>query len=74
MEQQWQVQRSFPRSITHKRRAERHDPELARETSESYTLAGARHHGPSTHTEGEKHPCDTVQDFPVCHEALAFFF
>jgi len=45
MEQQWQVQRSFPHSITHKSRAERPDPELARVThTHTHTLAGAQHH------------------------------
>lgn len=81
MEQQWQVQRSFPRSITHKRRAERPDPELARETPESHTRththtrwSPASRHGPSKHTEGEKHPCDRqCRIFPSAIKHWLFF-
>jgi len=57
MEQQWQVQRSFPRSITHKSRAERPDPELARVThthTHTHTRWGpASQHGPVEQTEGK---------------------
>jgi len=61
MEQQWQVQRSFPRSITHKSRAERPDPELARVThthTHTHSLGPSITARPRRANRGEKHPCD----------------